>query len=170
MAVLQPYLDKHQIVLLGTHWAADWQASDAMSQTENALTRNQDTQAIVAANDGTAGGCVQALEEKDLAGKVLVTGQDADLAACKRIVQRSQTMTVYKPIQPLAEAAAEAACQMVRGEVVTRAVQVVNNGSGDVPSILLDAVAVDQHNLRQTVVASGYHSEQEVFGQAAEAH
>ena len=50
-------------------------------------------------NDGTAGGAIQALAEQKLAGKVLVTGQDADLAACQRIVAGTQTMTIYKPIQ-----------------------------------------------------------------------
>ena len=86
-----------------------------MRITEDALTRTgKKVDAIVASNDGTAGGAIQALGEQKLAGKVLVTGQDADLAACQRIVAGTQTMTVYKPIKALAYKAAEVAVQMAK--------------------------------------------------------
>ena len=62
-----------------------------------------------ASNDGTAGGAIQALKEAGLAGKVAVTGQDADLVACQRILAGTQSMTVYKPVHHLARRAAELA-------------------------------------------------------------
>jgi D-xylose transport system substrate-binding protein len=75
---------------------------------ENALTKNGNkVDAVVVSNDGTAGGAIQALAEQKLAGKVVVSGQDADLAGCQRIVAGTQSMTVYKPIRRLAEKAAE---------------------------------------------------------------
>ena len=65
--------------------------------------------AIVASNDSTAGGAIAALKAEDLSGKVAVSGQDAELAACQRVVEGTQTLTVYKPVRKLAETAAEVA-------------------------------------------------------------
>src|SRR5207248_818126 len=78
-------------------------------------------------NDGTAGGAIQALSEESLAGKVLVTGQDAELSACQRIVNGTQAMTIYKPLSQLAKQAAEAATKMARSKPVF-ALGKINNG------------------------------------------
>jgi len=164
MEVLQPYIDSGKIKIVTDQWATDWQASEAMKHVENALTKTTDIQAVVASNDGTAGGVIQALGEKGLAGKVLVSGQDADLAACQRVVQGTQTMTIYKPIKPLAEGAAEAAMQIINNLVVEKAIHVINNKKIDVPSILIDPLQVDKDNMLQTVIADGYHTREEVYG------
>ena len=101
MKILQPGIDSGRIKIVADQYAMDWQPIEALKHTENALTKsNNDVVAVVASNDGTAGGVVQALEGQKLAGKVFVSGQDADLAACQRIVAGTQSMTVYKPIQP----------------------------------------------------------------------
>ena len=93
-------MDKGDIKIVADQWAKDWQAVEALKIMENALTRTDNkVDAVVASNDGTAGGAIQALAEQKLAGKVLVSGQDADLAACQRIVAGTQTMTIYKPIK-----------------------------------------------------------------------
>ncbi|HET8646966.1 MAG TPA: substrate-binding domain-containing protein, partial [Vicinamibacteria bacterium] len=135
MNVLKPYVDRGEVKVVSDQWAKDWQAMEALKIMENALTRNRNqVDAVVASNDGTAGGAIQALAEQKLAGKVLVTGQDADLAACQRIVAGTQTMTVYKPIRLLARKAAEVALQMARKEKVAEATRTTNNGRKDVPS------------------------------------
>ena len=118
---------------------------------------------MLASNDGTAGGAIQALSEEGLAGRILVTGQDADLTACQRIAQGTQTMTVYKPIKNLAARAAEAAVRLARRRPVIASAG-IDNGQVEVPSILLDIIAVTKENLRDTVVADGFRSEQDVFG------
>ena len=103
MNVLKPAVDRGDVKIVADQYAKEWQASEALNIVENALTRtNNQVDAIVASNDGTARGAVQALEGQHLAGKVLVSGQDADLASLKLIVEGKQTMTIYKPIQPLA--------------------------------------------------------------------
>jgi D-xylose transport system substrate-binding protein len=129
---------------------------------ENALTvaKNQ-VDAVVCSNDGTARGAVQALEGQALAGKVLVSGQDADLASLKLIVEGKQTMTVYKPIQPLAYAAVDWAVKLARGEKV-EAQDTIDNGFKKVPSILLEPIAVDRNNLLSTVVKDGYHKLEDI--------
>src|SRR5476649_1445595 len=84
---------------------------------ENALTANNNKiDAVVASNDATAGGAVQALSAQGLAGKVAISGPDADLAAIKRIEAGTQTMTVYKPTTKLANDAAEIAVKLGKGE------------------------------------------------------
>ena len=112
---------------------------------ENALTKNNNqVDAVVVSNDGTAGGAIQALAEQKLAGKVLVSGQDADMAACQRIVAGTQSMTVYKPIKKLADKAAEIAVAMAKKQPITDKTTLIHNGKKDVPSILLEPVAGGQ--------------------------
>ncbi|HUG52124.1 MAG TPA: D-xylose ABC transporter substrate-binding protein [Vicinamibacteria bacterium] len=163
MKPIKPLVDKGDIRIVSDQFAKDWQAIEALKIMENALTRTGNkVDAVVASNDGTAGGAIQALAEQKLTGKVLVTGQDADLAACQRIVAGTQTMTIYKPLTELAAKAAEVAILLARKQPVPDPTVGVNNGKKDVPSILLDPVAVDVGNLMATVVADGYHKIEDI--------
>ncbi|HEY0174497.1 MAG TPA: D-xylose ABC transporter substrate-binding protein [Pyrinomonadaceae bacterium] len=163
MNVLKPAVDGGDVKIVSDQWAKDWLASEALRITEDALTKsgNQVT-AVVASNDATAGGAVSALEVQKLAGKVLVSGQDADLAALQRIVAGTQSMTVYKPVHLLARRAAEAAVALARGEKV-QTTSAINNGKIDVPSILLEPVVVDKNNIVETVVKDGYQKLEAVY-------
>ncbi|TSA49370.1 MAG: D-xylose transporter subunit XylF [Sphingobacteriales bacterium] len=163
MKILQPYIDSGFIKIIANQWAADWQPMEAMKHVENALTKEKNINAIVASNDGTASGAIQALHEQQLDGKVLVSGQDAELSACKRVIAGKQSMTVYKPLQLMAEAAAVAALQVIRNELVSGAVKIVSNGKKDIPSILIDPIVVDKTNMMETVIKDGYHSEKEIY-------
>lgn len=163
MKALKPAVDKGDVKIVADQWAKDWQASEALKHVENALTKNKDNiQAIVASNDGTAGGAISALKQQKLAGKVLVSGQDADLAACQRIAEGTQAMTVYKPIRLIAERAAEAAIALAKNENVAADAK-VNNSKKDVPAILLKPIQVDKANLDSTVIADGYHKKADVY-------
>ena len=158
MKPLKPLIDKKEITIVTDQFAKDWQAIEALKIMENALTRaNNKVDAVVASNDGTAGGAIQAIAEQKLTGKVLVTGQDADLAACQRILAGTQTMTIYKPLVNEASKAAEAAILLAKKQPLADKTVGVNNGKKDVPSILLDTIAVDKSNIMQTVVKDGYH-------------
>ncbi len=109
--VLQPYIEKGAITVLFQDWAEDWKPESAKKITQSAIARGVHFDGVLASNDGTASGAIQALTEAGLAGKVLVTGQDAELAACQRIVAGTQTMTIYKPLAKLANGCAELAVQ-----------------------------------------------------------
>jgi D-xylose transport system substrate-binding protein len=164
MKILKPPIDRGDIKVVADQWARDWQPIEALKIMENALTRaNNQVDAVVVSNDGTAGGAIQALAEQKLAGKVLVTGQDADLAACQRIVAGTQTMTVYKPIPVLGGKAAEIAVLMAKKQPFPDQTKPVKNGKKDVPSILLEPIPVDKDNLLSTVVKDGYHKLDEVY-------
>jgi D-xylose transport system substrate-binding protein len=158
MNVLKPAVERGDIKIVVDQPAREWLASEALNIVENALTQvNNDVVAVVASNDGTARGAIQALDGQKLAGKVLVSGQDADLASLQLIMQGKQTMTVYKPIQPLAYGAVDAALKLARGENV-QTNDTVDNGKIKVPSMLFEPQAVDKNNLLSTVVKDGYQT------------
>src|SRR5947199_4073518 len=120
LEVLQPALDKGDIKIVAEQFINDWRNDLALNFAENALTsQNDNIKAFVVSNDGMAGGVVSALEKKGLAGKILVTGQDAQIDALQRIAEGKQTMTVYKPIIPLATGAVEAAIKLAKGQPLT---------------------------------------------------
>lgn len=166
MRVLKPAIDRGDIKIISDQFAREWKAEEALRITEDALTRTGNKiHAIVASNDGTAGGAISALDAAKLGGKVLVTGQDAQKDAVQRIVKGTQTMTIYKPIQPLAFGAVEAAVKLARKERV-EASDKINNGKIDVPSILLTPIVVDSKNVDATVIQDGYHKREEIYGNA----
>ncbi len=162
--VLEPFVSRGDIRIVSDQWARDWLAVEALKIMENALTRSDNrVDAVVAANDGVAGGAIQALAEQNLAGSTLVSGQDAELSACQRIAAGTQSMTVYKPIERLAFKAAEVAVKMARRQPHGEATRGISNGKIDVPSILLPPVAVDKDNLVSTVIADGYQKLEDVY-------
>ena len=163
MNVLKPAIDRGDVKVVSDQFAREWKPEEAQRITEDSLTKTKnDIQAIVASNDGTAGGAISALDAAGLTGKVLVTGQDAQLDAVQRIARGTQTMTIYKPIKPLADSAVDNAVKLARGEAVSAADR-VNNGKTDVPSILQEPQAVDKDNLMATVVRDGYHKMEDVY-------
>jgi D-xylose transport system substrate-binding protein len=158
MRVLQPSVDRKEIKIISEGWAKDWDPAEAYAIMSEAIDRSKgDLAAVVASNDGTAGGAIQALEEHKLAGKVLVSGQDADLAAVIRILVGTQTMTVYKPIGLQARTAAEAAVSLAGGAPVKNAVSIAN-GSRSVQGIFLRPVVVTKDNIKQTVIRDGFQN------------
>jgi D-xylose transport system substrate-binding protein len=163
MKVLGPEVKGGAIRIVGDGWAEGWRADEAARLTEEALkrTRNNLT-AIVASNDVTAGGAIEVLERNGLAGKVLVSGQDAELDAVRRIVAGTQTMTVYKSLRTLTRLAARSAVMMARGEPVDSS-SVVDNGFKEVPALVFDPIAVDKGNIDGVLIADGFHTREDVY-------
>jgi len=162
MNVLKPAIDRGDIKVVSDQFAKEWKAEEAHRITEDALTKSgNDIKAIVASNDGTAGGAISALPPQ-LVGKVLVTGQDAALDAVQRIVQGEQTMTIYKPIQPLAFSAVDSALKLAQGTKIDSK-DTVNNSKIDVSAILFEPIVVDKTKVVQTVIKDGYHRLEDVF-------
>ncbi|AJC64630.1 MULTISPECIES: D-xylose ABC transporter substrate-binding protein [Dickeya] len=161
--VLKPLIDSGKIKVVGDQWVDAWLPENALKIMENALTANNNKiDAVVASNDATAGGAIQALSAQGLAGKVAISGQDADLAAIKRIVAGTQTMTVYKPISKLAQEAATIAVSLGQGKN-PQSNATLNNGKRDVPAFLLTPIPVDKMNIDSTVVADGFHKKADIY-------
>jgi D-xylose transport system substrate-binding protein len=158
MRVLQPYIDRGDIKVIADGYTKDWLPSEAYLFMLKAIDSSQGKiAAVLASNDGMAGGAIQALGEHKLAGKVLVSGQDADLSAVICIAQGTQSMTVYKPVGNEAAVAAEEAVRLAKGER-TRANQEINNGKIGVPAILLKPIVVTRDNIKATVVKDGFQT------------
>ncbi len=156
MKVLQPFIDRSDIHVLADVWVPEWSATEAYLIVTKELNKLKAAPtAIVASNDAIAGGAIQALEDKGWSGRVLVSGQDADLAAIERIFDGSQLMTVYKPVGNEARAAAEAAIKLARHEDVESRVE-VPNGMLTTKAILLTPICVTQQNAKQTVLKDGF--------------
>ena len=161
--VLEPYIARGDIVVVHEDWAEDWKPENAKRIVNAAITASgPGIDAVLASNDGTAGGAIQALSEEGLAGKVLVTGQDADTVALQRIAAGTQAMTIYKPLKTLTRGAAELAVQVASKRLVV-ARSTVDNGHGPVPAALYDVVTVTRDNLLDTVVRDGMASYDDVY-------
>jgi D-xylose transport system substrate-binding protein len=155
--ILLPLIKAGKIEVVHEDWTLDWKPENAKRIMNAAITKaGRSIDAVVVSNDGTAGGAIQALLEEDLGGKVLVTGQDADLAACQRIMRGTQAMTVYKPLKNLAGLAARVAVEVAKGKKPATT-STLDNGTEQVPTILEKIVSVDKENLMSTVVADGFH-------------
>jgi D-xylose transport system substrate-binding protein len=158
MRVLKPFIDRGDIKVVSDTWSKDWDPSEAYAHMTEAIESTKgDVVAVVASNDGTAGGAIQALEDHRLAGKVLVSGQDADLAAIIRVLDGTQTMTVYKPLGPQAKLAAETAVALAKGETVKTTAS-ISVGNKSVPAILLNPVVVTKNNVKETVIKDGFQN------------
>lgn len=158
MKILQPAIDRGDIKIVADGWANDWKPVEAYTHMiEWIEAGGGNITAVVASDDGTAGGAIQALEEHHLAGKVLVSGQNADLAAVIRVLEGTQTMTVYKPLGSEAAQAAEVAVSLAKRENV-HASNSVSNGNRQVPAILVSPVVITRDNVMQTVIKDGFQN------------
>ncbi len=166
MNVLQPLIDKGDIDIILDKNIADWSEEKAYEEINNYLeAENKKPDAIIASNDILANGAARALKEHGMGKDVLLSGQDALLEACQRIVEGTQTMTVYKFIESLTATTAKIAVSIAKDEPVMNTQITVNNGETMVPSILLPSmIAVNKNNIRMTIVADGYLDEEKIFG------
>lgn len=160
--VLNPYIQSKQINVVKEFSTNDWMADEASDGINRLLQDNTKIDAVIAENDGLAGGVINTLSEYHLVPVVPVTGMDADLAACQRVVEGQQLMTVYKPISKLAVAAADFAVKMANGEDINVSDR-MSDGKYQVPYFLVPPVAVDKENMAGTVIHDGFHKMEEVY-------
>jgi D-xylose transport system substrate-binding protein len=164
LKILKPAMDKGDIKIVGQQWVPEWSAATALRITEDALTANNNKiDAIVASNDGTAGGAIQALAAQHLAGKVPVSGQDADLAAVKRVIAGTQTMTVYKPLKLIASEAAKLSVALAKGEKPAYNAQ-YDNGKKKVDTVLLQPTLLTKSNV-DVVIKDGFYTQAQLASQ-----
>lgn len=141
----------------------DWDNDEAGRIMEQILTdADNEVDAVFAANDGLAGAAISAMQNAGLdTTEIPISGQDATVPGIQLILSGDQTMTVYKPIQTEAAAAAEAAVTLLNcGDVSEQATDSAPVGGG--PAVLLDPVAVTKDNIDETVFADGFVSEDDV--------
>ncbi|RJG43771.1 MULTISPECIES: D-xylose ABC transporter substrate-binding protein [unclassified Mesorhizobium] len=162
MEVLKDAIDSGKIKNVGEAYTDGWLPANAQKNMEQFLTANDNkVDAVVAANDGTAGGAIAALDAQGLAGSVPVSGQDADHAALNRIALGTQTVSVWKDSRELGKTAAEIASQLADGTAMDKIANAVKFDGGpnkvEMTSVFLKPVPVTKDNLN-VVIDAGWVS------------
>lgn len=161
-SVLDTRIAAGQIHLLEEIWPNDWMSDEVRTRFEALVKPGQKIDAVLCGNDMLAETVISVLSENRMVGKTKVTGQDAELAACQRIAEGSQYITIYKPIDALALKAAGFAVMMAKGEKITFDNK-IDDGHYKVPYIALDPILVTAHTLDSTVIKDGFHTREDVY-------
>lgn len=155
-------MEAHDISIIDQMYADGWLAELAGAYVYDNFEKVAQADAIMCGNDNIATAVVRALAELRLAGKIPICGQDADLEGCQRIVEGTQTMTVYKPVEKLAKQAAEYAVKLGEGEKI-EAEDTMFDGKYTVPYVKLEPISVNRDNLDDVVIADGFHLKEDVY-------
>lgn len=157
-------MEENEVAILDSFHAEGWRAELAAEYIYNNVDTVAQADAIMCGNDDVASKVVHALAEKRLAGDMPVVGQDADLEACQRIVEGTQVMTVYKPVEKLAKRAAECAVLLAKGEEIAgEDVTMISNGEYTVPYVGLEPISVTKENINEVIINSGFHLKEDVY-------
>jgi D-xylose transport system substrate-binding protein len=153
-------LEKAGVKIVKEYDTPDWSPDKAQQEMDSAITAlgADGFDAIYVANDGMAGGAIASLKAAKIdPAKKFVTGQDAEVAGLQRILAGEQLMTVYQPIKKIAATSAELAVPLAAGKTPPAiATAKVDNGRKQVPSALLDTIAVTKDNIASTVIKDGF--------------
>jgi D-xylose transport system substrate-binding protein len=154
-------LDKRGAKVVKSYDTPDWSPDKAQQEMEQSITSlgKDGFDGVYVANDGMASGAIAALKGASIAPSTrFVTGQDAELAGVQRVLDGEQLMTVYQPIIQIAETAAKLAVPIAQGKkpAADVAPSKVDNGAEQVPSALLDTIAITKDNVQDTVVKDGF--------------
>ena len=162
-SVAKPYYESGAWLLVSDQAVPDWDYQQALVVVEQILTAtNGDIDAAIVGNDRLANSVIAALKTQGLS-PIPLSGQDATVGSIQNILAGWQTMTVYKPIQLQAEAAAQAAIALLQGEnPASLTNETIFNGQNDIPFIKLTPLAVTAENISQTVIADGFRSWEEI--------
>jgi D-xylose transport system substrate-binding protein len=146
-SVINPKFDSGEWTEIDDQSVPDWDNQRALTIFEQMLQKNDNkVDGVLAANDGLGNAAISAIKQRKLP-QVPVTGQDATLEGIQNIVNGDQCMTVYKAIKKEADAAAELAIALAKGEEPTAETTPIDNGAHEVPSVLLEPVAVTKDNI-----------------------
>jgi D-xylose transport system substrate-binding protein len=171
MSVVQPYIDQGVIKVVADQWVDNWDPTNAEKMMENILTaQGNKIDAVVASNDGTALGELQAMKAQGLAGKVPISGQDATADGCNSIVKGEQTVTVFKDTRLLAPKAVDMMDALLKGQAVSglqsfdlATLTGDKSLTGSIQAAFLPVVQVTKDNVYDVVVKSGFQSYDQVY-------
>jgi D-xylose transport system substrate-binding protein len=146
-SVINPKFDDGSWTEVADESVPEWDNQRALTIFEQMLQKaDNKIDGVLAANDGLGNAAISAIKQRKL-DQIPVTGQDATLQGLQNIVNGDQCMTVYKAIKKEADAASELAIALAKGEKPTAETTPVDNGSKEVPAVLLDPVAVDKNSI-----------------------
>jgi D-xylose transport system substrate-binding protein len=171
MEVLKPLIAKGDIKVVADQWVENWDAANALKLMENILTAKKNKiDAVVASNDGTALGALQAMKAQKLAGKVPISGQDATADGCNSILKGELTVTIFKDTRNLAPKAVDLADKLLKGEAIDGLKKfdlAVLTGDkkkkGEVNCAFLPVVQITKENVQSEIVKSEFQKKADVY-------
>ncbi len=156
-------IEESNLEIVSKTYVDVWEGELGFQVMEEVLELGVAIDGVMCGNDGLASNAIRSLSERGMTESVIVTGQDADLEACQRIVEGSQAMTVYKPIEELASMAAEYAVQLAKGEELEGVIGKKSNDMGEYPYYGLIPQAVTVESMNEIIIESGFHPESDVY-------
>src|SRR4051794_3224663 len=160
-------LDRSGVKIGREYDTPDWSPDKAQQETEQAITAlgKDKIAGVYSANDGMVGGAIAAMKSAGMDPKTIpTTGQDSEVAAIQRILIGEQYMTIYLAIKKQAESAAELAVDLVKGTKPPASLvnERIDNGTGKIPTVLLNPTAVTKDNVKDTIIADDFHSASDI--------
>ena len=162
MAGFDSVCQEHNMKISLKYNCENWRPELAYEFVNEHFDEISKADAIMCGNDALAGEAIHALAERGYAGKIFVTGQDGDLEACQRLVEGTQLVTVYKPVDVLARKAARYAVQLANGENID-ATETFFDGSQQIPYVAIEPSGVTVDNLDKIIIDSGFHLRDDVY-------
>ena len=162
-------MEENEVKIKDCFHSPGWRAEEASDYLNDHLEELGDVDAIMCGNDNIATAVSRTLAEARLSGKIKIVGQDADLEACQRVVEGTQVMTVYKPVEKLAQTAATYAIALGNNKRngvsagLDGVTETINDGTYNVPYFYIEPVAVNSENIDETIISSGFHTHDEVY-------
>jgi D-xylose transport system substrate-binding protein len=161
-SVINPKFDSGEWTEVDDQAVPDWDNQRALTIFEQMLQKaDNKIDGVLAANDGLGNAAISAIKQRKL-DQIPVTGQDATLQGIQNIVNGDQCMTVYKAIKKEADAAAELAIALAKGEEPTAETTPIDNGAKEVPSVLLEPVAVNKDNISEYLGEPDFPKKEEI--------
>ncbi|WP_282039635.1 substrate-binding domain-containing protein [Saccharicrinis aurantiacus] len=162
---LQPYIDQEKVNIVYKTYIEQWMPSIAKYEFEKIISLyGTDIDAVLAGSDGMAEAVISVLKEHDLQGKVAISGQDAEIRACKAILAGNQTVTVYHPLKEIAHKGAEIAIDMINNKNLKKYINSSEfNGLIDVPTHRVNSIGVNKDNLQEVLVDSKFYTVDQVY-------
>jgi len=168
---IKPYVDAGIIKVVADQWVDKWDRANALKLMENILTENNNAvDAVIASNDGTALGALEAMKAQKLAGVVPISGQDATAEGCNSIVKGELTVTIFKDIRNLSPLAVDLTDKLLQGQTIPELkkytmAELTNDPSktGDVMADFLPVQQFTKDNVYDLIVKSGFQTYDDVY-------
>jgi len=161
---LKPYIESGKITLVHKAFIENWSKANAAHTMKKILSlTDKKIDAVITSYDGIASGVLQAYSELNIDERIILTGQDAELEAVHAILKDKMTFTIYKSTKMLANKSVELAINLAKHEKVKDINGFSNNGRKNVPTLFLTPQAITKNNIRETVIADGFFTEQQVY-------
>ena len=162
---LKPKMDNKQVNIVYETFIEKWDPYIAAFEMEKVIQLFGDSiDAVIVGYDGMATAVIGVLDNYGLVGRVAVTGQDAELEACRNVIAGKQTVTIFHPLKIIAEKGAEIAIAMAKDKKLDSFVNSSDfNGLKEVPTHRVNSIPVNKNNIEEVLVGSGFYTKKQLF-------